>query len=69
LQRAIDDAYGAASDIPQHEKRAAQIYIRNNNTREFGFIWCCSVLEIDPEVIRSILIKMFVAKKGNKKIK
>lgn len=56
LSRAIEDAHGYAKADP-HTRREAKQWLRSKLCKNtpFSFLWCCSILELDPEKLRQSL--------------
>lgn len=57
LNRAICDALGETTDIPQHVSRAAFLWIcerhqKDEEPSEWSFEWMCEQLDIEPDVFR-----------------
>ena len=53
LERALLDY----TDVSCVEGMDAQFWIYSNETRPWSYVWCCAVLDIDPDAIRDQLAK------------
>lgn len=52
--------------VKRADRKAAYKYVVNDTLEEWGFVWCCSILDLEHETLRKLILEKYVEfRKGN----